>query len=304
LEGAEGWAGVPPANAATTRVRFTGESLHHRNTTVISEEIRSDRQRSDLILVGYDVDGDINFELSYSNFDWAMEAVLCGTWTTNVLNNGVLPKSFCLEKGFLDITKYVSYRGCIINAMTLNIVARRQVTGTIGIMGQKGYPLATSICGTTPPTEPTGNEVMAAGTNIKMFAGGSANIDLNDLAIREITLAINNNGRLRELATTPYTDNFGKGAMEITGTLNAYFADIAHYSEFIAGAIFELVWTISDPSDNTKSYRFTIPRLKITDSNATMPGVDADAMQPITWRALLDAGVGYAIKIERAVTIP
>jgi hypothetical protein len=106
------------------------------------------------------------------------------------------------------------------------------------------------------------------------------------------------------LATSEFTDNFGKGAMEITGTLNSYFADIVHYQEFVNQAIFELVWTVTDPSDNTKSYRFTIPRLKITDSNATMPGIDADAMQPITWRALLDPAVGYAIKIDRAVTVP
>jgi len=299
------WNETPPANAATTRLRFTGESLSHRNATVISEEIRPDRQRDDLILVGYDVAGDINLELSYGNFDWLFEAAIWSSgWATNQIINGTTKRSFNFQKSFMDIAKHVSYRGCRINSLDVAVIARRPVTMVAGIVGSKGYPSATDITGTTTPTEPNGNAIIAAGTNIKLFDSGGGNIDLNDVAAREVRFQINNAARIRELATNPETDDFGFGAMEVTGNLLVYFADITHYTEFVANAIFALQFTATDPADNTKSYRFTFPRIKVTDASPNLTGVDADVTLPFTFRAMADVTVGYTIKIERAVTVP
>src|ERR1051326_6564235 len=138
------FAEVPGSNPATTLLRFKSESLHHKNVTVVSDLIRSDRQRDDLVLVGVEVDGDIVTELTYGDWDWAIEAALCGTWSSNSLSNGTTNRSFLIEKGFLDIGKYLSYRGCVINTFALDISARTIVNLTFGVMGAQGFAGSTS----------------------------------------------------------------------------------------------------------------------------------------------------------------
>ncbi len=58
-------------------LRYTGApGLAFAPTTIVSEEIRSDRQISDLILVGGEAGGDTNFELSFAAFDLLIESAL------------------------------------------------------------------------------------------------------------------------------------------------------------------------------------------------------------------------------------
>lgn len=75
--------GVTPSPARTTRMRFTGESLAHEKATVTSEEIRSDRQRSDLIKVGAMASGPIQFELNQADYQpFFLAALGAAAWTT------------------------------------------------------------------------------------------------------------------------------------------------------------------------------------------------------------------------------
>lgn len=371
-----------PANPATTRVRLKSESLHHKNATVVSEEIRSDRQRSDLILVGRDIDGEIAAELSYGNFDWAFEAALCGTWanktatlsattvsasptvtaagitgddlhkavtgagipassyigvvtpgvsfglsssaTVNTpvnatasatitativgrgadLNNGTTNRSFDFERGFLDLGKYIFFRHCIINTLNLDITARQIAQISMGIMGSRAYSSATQMGGSTTPTEPNSNPVISAGPLIQLFNSGGTNTELNGISTKEVKLSINNQGRIRDIATDIDLGDFGRGSMDITGSLHAYFESTAIFDAFVANAFCSLRFTMSDPVDLGKSYRVTLPSVKLLDANPNLGGVESDVMQQIPFRALLDAGVGYTAHIERGIWIP
>lgn len=70
-------------------LRYTGApGLAFSPTTVVSEEIRSDRQTSDLILVGGEAGGDTNFELSFGAFDLLIESALMSLYSTNKFNLG------------------------------------------------------------------------------------------------------------------------------------------------------------------------------------------------------------------------
>ncbi len=58
-------------------LRYTGApGLAFVPNTIVSEEIRSDRQTSDLILVGGEAGGDTNFELSFGAFDLLIESIV------------------------------------------------------------------------------------------------------------------------------------------------------------------------------------------------------------------------------------
>jgi len=74
--------GVVPTSPAFKEVRNTSSSLNANPQTVASNEIRSDRQLSDLILVGLQASGDVPGELSFKAFDDDIEEALQSTWVT------------------------------------------------------------------------------------------------------------------------------------------------------------------------------------------------------------------------------
>jgi len=73
--------GTTPATPALKTIRHTGTNLGLSKSTMVSEELRSDRQIQDFRHGTKQVGGDISGELSYGSFDDFLEAVLCGTWT-------------------------------------------------------------------------------------------------------------------------------------------------------------------------------------------------------------------------------
>jgi hypothetical protein len=76
--------GVTPGSPPTMKeLRFTGESLNKNIQTIISDEIRSDRQIIDLIKTSQENAGAINFELSYATYDdFFLSALYASAWST------------------------------------------------------------------------------------------------------------------------------------------------------------------------------------------------------------------------------
>ena len=72
--------GTTPATPAFKSIRQTSSSLAFNPQTVITEEIRSDRQVTDLILVGQQAGGSIGGEMSFRTMDDDLEEALQGTW--------------------------------------------------------------------------------------------------------------------------------------------------------------------------------------------------------------------------------
>lgn len=68
--------GTTPGTPSLRRMRLTGEALMHEKDTVESEEIRDDRMNADLVEVGSQASGSVNFELSYEAFKTFFEAAL------------------------------------------------------------------------------------------------------------------------------------------------------------------------------------------------------------------------------------
>ena len=75
--------GVTPANPVFTAVRQTSSSLAANPKTVISAEIRPDRQVTDLILVDEDAGGDVAGEIAFGVADDDFEEALRGIWSNN-----------------------------------------------------------------------------------------------------------------------------------------------------------------------------------------------------------------------------
>lgn len=72
--------GVIPANPVFKAQRANSNTLNSAPQTVVSNEIRSDRQVSDLILVGQQAAGDVVTEFSWRTLDDDFEEALQGSW--------------------------------------------------------------------------------------------------------------------------------------------------------------------------------------------------------------------------------
>lgn len=71
--------GVTPTTPRLQAVRITGEDLTHAKETIQSQEVRDDRQIADLVEVGVQAEGGIEFELSYGSFSDLIAAALFAT---------------------------------------------------------------------------------------------------------------------------------------------------------------------------------------------------------------------------------
>lgn len=77
--------GVAETGSNLQTLRLTNESLVHDMATTTSEELRSDRQISDIARIGLSTSGDIAFELSYgSHDDFLNAALLSASWSSEV----------------------------------------------------------------------------------------------------------------------------------------------------------------------------------------------------------------------------
>ena len=82
-------APIPAGPFNLNQLRYTGTpNLAFAPNTIVSNEIRSDRQVSDLILVGAEAGGDTGIELSFEAFDALIEDALFSTYASTVQKLG------------------------------------------------------------------------------------------------------------------------------------------------------------------------------------------------------------------------
>lgn len=74
---------TPPSSFKLKTLRFTSEGLGQDNQTIASDELRSDRQVSDVTLVNTSSSGPVNGILSYGTYDDFLQKALCSAaWTS------------------------------------------------------------------------------------------------------------------------------------------------------------------------------------------------------------------------------
>jgi hypothetical protein len=126
------------------------------------------------------------------------------------------------------------------------------------------------------------------------------NTGMTGIFVRNFTLLVNNNLRARPDVESRQTQDFGRGALDITGTFDAYFKTGTIYDQFLANSAISFTWTITCPTTG-RIYKFTIPNMKLPDAEpGGVPGVDADVVQTVAYRALFDPTTGAELKIERS----
>ncbi|MCF0055513.1 phage tail tube protein [Dyadobacter sp. CY356] len=290
---AEVTPGVTPATPAFKKLRMTGESLAPSLQYTSSNEIRADRNVADMTRVGQEAGGDINFELSYGTFDDFLEALMFGTWTTNVLKNGVTKKTFTIEETFAALAnQFHRYTGSMVNSLSLSMRAKEVVTGSFNIMSQNMTQTQAIVTGATY-VEPNSNPVLNAANNfaaLAMTGGGT-------VQLMSLSLNISNNLEQQPVMGQVASKGIRAGQFMVTGEAEAYFDTPELMDLYLGDTPSDLTFSLGGAS--SLKYTFFIPKLKLTANSPTADGNNQDVMQKISFQAYFDATTAAQLRITR-----
>lgn len=273
--------GVTPATPAFQLVRNASVTLAVNKDTLLSEEIRSDRQRWDMRQGAYKVTGDVAGEMSYGTYDSWLEALTGGTWAANELKAGTTRRSFTLERTFNDIVDYPYHRftGVELDKLSLTVAANQIAKCTWSFMGKDGNIAAAAIAGSSN-VDPSTTHVFDGFTGTINEGGSPVSV------ITEMQITIENGLNPRFVVGSKYTLRPSIGYFNIAGTATMWFADNTQLLKFINENESSLDFTLTDLDGN--DLEFNIPRIKYTGAPPNVNGIG-----PITlampFQALLDS---------------
>ena len=252
----EGTFGITPATPAWIPLRHTSCNLMLKRDAFESKELRSDRAVTDMRLGTYKCEGDVGIELSAFVFDDLLEGLMGGTWTANVLKQGILQKSFSILRRYTDITQYQVFTGCCPNKLTLDFKPNGIVTGSIGFIGSTmtaaltaGSTYAT-LADSNPPMDSFSATIQEGGVD---FALASS-----------ITLTLENGIEADYVIGSKYAPQVSWGRSRLTGKMTAFFQDLALYNKFLNETPTSLQFVTSD---GTQSYTWLMSNIKYTSAD-------------------------------------
>lgn len=285
--------GVTPTTPAFQTLRHTSCSLALSKNSSQSAEIRDDRQISDLRHGAKQVGGDIGFELSALTFDDLLEAVMGGTWATNVLKAGTTRRSFTFERYFADIAgvdkPFHRFTGCEINTMNLSVQPDARITGTFGLIGQ-GMNTDTAIIAGATYANPTTTAGLDSFTGTLSEGGSQIGV------VTEITLDINNGQSSRFVIGSDVSARPSIGQSVITGQIGVFFENSTLLDKFINETESSIEFTLPDAVGN--SLTFELPRVKYNGGQPDVSG-PGDIILTMPFQALYDPTEQTNLKITR-----
>lgn len=288
--------GVTPTTPAFQVIRVIGGGLTDQQGFSSSDEIRSDRNAPDVTPISLDYSGEFPFEFSYGSFDDLLAYFLCADWSSNVIKNGVLHKTFTYEKTDkigASTFDFERFKGCMVNTMNLDVSARSKLTGSFGIIAATADAPASSII--------TGATYVAANTNPIM--SGSGDVGALTIAgsagpkIMSINFQGTNNINVRPVVGSKESNGLRKGQFVFSGSLNAYFDDTTLRDLYKAGNYVDLSIVIGVGAN--KKYTISLPKTRLLNAPKSLPGNNEDIMLNVEFQAVYDTTELASVKVTR-----
>ncbi|MFZ3193686.1 MAG: phage tail tube protein [Moraxellaceae bacterium] len=281
--------GTTPATPAFKKLRHTGVTLGLSKDLVESGEIRDDRQVGTSRHGNRKVGGDIEGELSYTSFDEMLEAVLCGTWATNVLKAGTTRRSFTFERNFADIGQYIRYTGCELNSLELSVAPNQMVTVGFGVVGKDQVIAQTAI---------TDSTYAATGTT-EPFDSFTGTITEGGVAIgivTELKLSLENGIEPQFAIGSKTTRRPSIGRSKLSGSMTVFFEDETMLEKFQDETESSIEFTLVDLDGNTVTVE-----LPLTQYNSGQPDVSGEGSVTISidFQALYSTADASQVVITR-----
>lgn len=291
--------GELPATPAFEAIRHNSTTLATAINTIQSEELRDDRNQTDLRHGTRAVGGEIVSELSFGSLDDQLEALLCGTWNNDVLVNGVVRRSFSLFRNFKDVDSsklpYFTYVGCEYNTMTLSISTEAIVTVNFGIVGANQLEPSSTVPTGATFGEPSTTEPMDS------FSGSIKEGGVESAVVTEIELSVENGIAPRYVVGSKKSIKQSIGKFKVSGTLTAYFEDATLIGKYLREEASSLEITVTDGMPDNQ-YTFLLPKIKFTGGQPDVGG-EGPITLSMPFTASYDPSILSTLKITRKAGI-
>ncbi|MEZ0231899.1 MAG: phage tail tube protein [Methylophilaceae bacterium] len=218
------------------------------------------------------------------------------------LKNGVTQSSFTIEKEFADIVQFISYRGMMPSQMTLDVQSGSFAGGSFTFLGKDSAQAAVTVMPGTKGAS-LSYPVMNSVNNVSnILENGAA---LANTFIKSLSLSLDNGLRGQDAIGVLGNVGIGNGNLNLSGSMDIYFADAALYQKFINNTDSSLSFRLSDSAG--RGYVFTLPRIKYSNAQIVAGGMNQDVMVSLSWQAIRHPTSGTTIIIDRvgaAVALP
>lgn len=271
------------ASEDMTELRHTSCSLVLNKDSFQSNELRSDRQISDLRHGVKRTSGDIAFELSYGEYDLLLEGALFGSWTDDVLSAGTTVNSYTIERQFADITQYGLFTGVMVNGMTIEIPANVMVTGTFNLVGKDA-----TYSGATRDATANASQTESP---FDSFTGTIEEGGVSIAIVTALTIKLENGVDPKFAVGTSSASDKIVGRSNVTGTVTAYFENLTLLNKFINETGSSIKVTLEDSSGNTQEHY--LPNIKYTGANNPASG-EGEITLTMPFQALLGSANAVA----------
>ena len=209
----------------------------------------------------------------------------------------ITPQSAVIETSFHDVGQHFVVDGLRTGGVSMEVTAGSIVTGTSTLQGRETK--RSSVSKLDNPANYTvldapSTEVVSATANVGSL---SVNGVEQATAIRSIQFSIEGNLRNQQAVGSKFPVGIAAGRLNLTGSIEAYFADGEMYDRFINHETVSLAFPIIDVDKNT--YYFTIPAFKVSSDPVAPGGIDQDVMETMEFSAFRDAATRCMMQVDR-----
>lgn len=282
--------GVTPSTPQMQLVEVTDFGLDMNSATLEDPSLRANRMTVSARRGNKSVQGPIGVAMCADNYDTFLEALLGGTWTSDVLKVGQTQRSFAFEEGFLDINQYRVFNGVVMNTMSMEITSEAIVTAQFGTLGA-GVSAFTGTSLDATPTAITARE--------KFFhEGGTINEGGSPVAfISSMSFEVSNNFQGNyALGSTSYR-SLTPGKIMVTGELTALAENFAIYNKFVNNTQSSISVTVNDGAGNSHTYTF--PQVQYTEGTIDR-GTEGAVMFTVKFTAEYDSVSDTSMSVTRS----
>jgi len=283
---------TPATTPQFDAVRHLSTTLGLTKDALVAQELRADRQISDHQYGVRQVGGDIVAELTYGGtVDTILEAVLGGTWTTNVLKAGTTRRSYSILRRFLDLSAghYHLFKGCEFNTLSLQNAANDRVQMTAGVIGQDLAIASAAPAGATFPAAATTGQMTGI---LGAVSEGGSPLGI----VTEVSFSLENGLEIRPVIGSNKTLEPSIGRSNCTGQVVVYFEDATQLTKFVDETSSSLDFTCTDAAGNDLKFEF--PNIKYSGGDLPAQGQGAITLT-MPFQALYDSGDATQIIVTR-----
>lgn len=207
--------------------------------------------------------------------------------------NGDTLSSYAFQREYTDLTNECArYTGCVVNGFTIDASQNATIGVNFDIVG------AVEVSSSTVYTVDT-----AANNNTELTSQDHVQ-ELRENAVAYsstgFTLNVSNNLRNQYQLGTLGASAIKLGDLEVTGTVQAYFADSTTFDKFLNQTQTSLSLIVSDEATaQGNAYIIDLPSVKFTDGQRVAGGRNQDIIADLSFQAYRDTSEGVTIRIAK-----